>query len=87
MHYIEKFESVKIELDARTSFKAVWRRLFSTSLFSAKYEILYLLIHDKIPTKERMFRIRLLMILTVCYSLIHLVNLRWLIEIVIDQYF
>ena len=47
----------KIEGDTGISFHRAWRNLQNDSLLSKQRELLYLLIHDKLPVKERLFRI------------------------------
>ena len=53
------FPVVKAELDAGVSFRVVWRRLSSPVLSSAVRDVLFLLIHNKLPVRERLFRIGL----------------------------
>ena len=49
----------KAEVDAGISFKLVWRRLESPVLSGSAKDVLFLLIHNKLPVKERLFRIGL----------------------------
>ena len=59
MGFSQHFVVPKVEVESGISFKPVWRRLTSPSLTSVCKEILFLLIHNKLPVKERLFRIRL----------------------------
>ena len=56
---IGDFPPPKVELEADISFSEVWRRLLHSSLSSDIREFLFLLVHRKIPVKERLFKIRL----------------------------
>ena len=47
----------KAELDAGVSFRVVWRRLGSHVTCSAVRDVFFLLIHKKLPVRERLFRI------------------------------
>ena len=49
----------KVEIDLGYSLSDVWKLLWDPSLTSEMREILYLLIHRKLPVKERLFRINL----------------------------
>ena len=53
------FPKTRVELDSGASFKQVWLNLNAKSINSKVRELLFLLIHNKIPTKERLFRIQL----------------------------
>ena len=57
--FSQDFVVPKVEVESGISYKQVWRRLSSPSLTSTCKEILFLLIHNKLPVKERLFRIRL----------------------------
>ena len=59
MHHVSLFPLPKIEMEAGFSFKVAWRRICNSALSSSGREILYLLVHNKLPVQERMFRIRL----------------------------
>ena len=47
----------KVEGDTGISFCKAWRNLQIDALCSSQRELIYLLIHDKLPVKERLFRI------------------------------
>ena len=49
----------KVELEAGISFKNVWKRVSDQVLTATARESLYLLIHNKLPVRERLFRIGL----------------------------
>ena len=57
--YSEQFVVPKVEVESGISFKSVWKRLSSPILASGCRETFFLLIHNKLPVKERLFRIRL----------------------------
>ena len=60
--YAEKrqhFPVVKVERESPSSFSAVWKRISSTLLPSSSHEIVFMLIHNKLPVKERLFRVRM----------------------------
>ena len=59
LEHAKSFPVVKAELDAGVSFRVVWRRLGSPVLCSAVRDVLFLLIHNKLPVRERLFRIGL----------------------------
>ena len=59
MGFSEHFVVPRVEVESGISLKPVWRRLTSPSLTSGCREILFLLIHNKLPVKERLFRIGL----------------------------
>ena len=50
----------KVEQEAGISYKDVWKRVSSSVLSATARDSLYLLIHNKLPVKERLFRIGLL---------------------------
>ena len=52
--YVRKFKDVRVSLDSKA-----WKRLFSSGLTSSTLESMYLLMHNKLPLVERLFRIRL----------------------------
>ena len=56
---ISGFPAPKVELEADISFTFVWKRLWHASLSAEVREFLYLIVHRKIPVKERLFRIKL----------------------------
>ena len=57
--FSKDFVVPKVEVESGMSYKEVWKRLCSPSLASVCKEILFLLVHNKLPVKERIFRIRL----------------------------
>ena len=62
MIYMQKIQSLpipKAEIKAGVSFKKVWSRINSPVLESASSELLYLLVHNKLPVQERLFRVSL----------------------------
>ena len=56
--YSEEFPVPNDERDSGGSYKQVWRRLCNPCLTSSAREILYLLVHNKLPVRERFFRIK-----------------------------
>ena len=50
--------SPKIEQDMGSSLKLACKKLQHDFLLSSEREVLYLLLHDKLPVRERMFRIK-----------------------------
>ena len=56
---ISKLPAPKVELEADFAYSCVWKRLLNASLTSEVREFLFLLVHRKIPVKERLFRIQL----------------------------
>ena len=59
LKHAESFPVTKAEVDAGISLKLVWRRLESPVLSGSTRDVLFLLIHNKLPVKERLFRIGL----------------------------
>ena len=53
----KKFPVVKVEVDLGLSFKNVWKRLQNPVMSRWAVDNMYLLIHNKIPVRERLFRI------------------------------
>ena len=49
----------KIETDSGLNFARSWKNLKNDCLSAQKRELMFLLLHDKIPVTERLFRIRL----------------------------
>ena len=49
----------KIEVEAGMSMSQVWERIAYPSLSAQAKEIVYLLVHNKLPTKERLFHINI----------------------------
>ena len=54
---LASFPTPKIELDAICDYKESWRRLQSFVIDSEARDIMFLLIHNKLPVPERLFRI------------------------------
>ena len=59
LEHAEAFPVPKVEIEAGVSYKAVWQRLSSPVLTAPARDVLFLLLHNKLPVKERMFRIGL----------------------------
>ena len=62
MIYNEKSKSFpvpKVEQEAGTSFHQVWKRINSPVLNSSSQDLSYLLVHNKLPVIERLFRVGL----------------------------
>ena len=59
LKFIVTFPSPRVELNAGYSFSRVWWRLNSPVLNTSCKGVLYLLIHNKLPVKERLFRLRM----------------------------
>jgi len=60
MIYFEKsrsFPVTKVESDANCSFKRVWQLINSPVLNSSAQDLSYLLVHNKLPVPERLYRI------------------------------
>ena len=55
----KQFQLTKIEQESGDSMNQVWKKICAPSLSAEVRETLYLLIHNKLPVKERMFRIKL----------------------------
>ena len=57
--YASKFAATKVENEAADSsvFNLTWKRMVLPVLASETKEIIYLVIHDKLPVKERLFRV------------------------------
>ena len=59
MHHLKSLAVAKVEQEAGRSYKTVWERAASPVLTACARDVLYLLIHNKLPIRERMFRIGL----------------------------
>ena len=59
VHHAESFPVPKVEVEAGFSLKAVWQRITSPVLTASARDVLYLLVHNKLPIQERMFWIGL----------------------------
>ena len=57
--FVSSLPAPKVESDAGTSFKEVWKRTQNLALTPEMHEIMYLLIHKKLIVQERLFRINL----------------------------
>ena len=55
--YTVEFPVPKVERDAGVTLSHIWKKLLSPSLQSESKEVLYLSIHNKLPVRERLFRI------------------------------
>ena len=56
---VELFPAPRVEQESQFSFKQTWKNLGLIAHSSSVHEVLLLLIHDKLPTSERLFRIQL----------------------------
>ena len=54
-----EFPVPKVETEAGIPFKDVWRRLANPVLSAEAKDVLFLLLHNKLPVRERLFRIGL----------------------------
>ena len=59
MQLIKSKPVPKVEQEAGFSYKEVWRRVSCSVLTPSARDSLYLLIHNKLPVRERLFRIGL----------------------------
>ena len=55
----KNFPMVKVEREALVDYKNVWKRLASPVLTAEARDTLFLLLHNKLPVRERLFRIGL----------------------------
>ena len=55
--YIQKLPPCKIEIDLGYSLQLVWKRLSSPTLDYLTRERMYFLVHNKLPLRERLFRL------------------------------
>ena len=55
----QDFPLVKVERESPNSLSGVWKRISSTLLASSAHEIVFMMIHNKLPVKERLFRVRM----------------------------
>jgi len=53
---IDSLPTPKVEVEAQFSYKNVWRLLNLPVLYSSTRDIFYLLIHNKLPVRERLHR-------------------------------
>ena len=60
VNFLKSLANPKVERDAGVSYKEVWKRSMSRVLTSCARDVLFLLIHNKHPVRERLFRIGLL---------------------------
>ena len=56
-YHVNLLESPKIELDFGASMSRAWKRLHLPFLFAEIRELFFLLLHNRLPVKERLFRI------------------------------
>ena len=59
MHHLKSLAVTKVEQENGRSYKIVWERAASPVLTACARDVIYLLIHNKLPIRERMFRIGL----------------------------
>ena len=57
--FAENFAKTKVEREAMQSMDLVWSRLKSLELNKEVQETSFLLVHDKLPVKERVYKIGL----------------------------
>ena len=57
--FAQHFLRTKIERDASSDMSSVWSRLILLNYNRAVQEVSYLLVHNKLPVQERLFRIQL----------------------------
>ena len=55
----KQFPVPRVELEAGYEYKNVWRRVSSPVLASVAKDVMFLLVHNKLPIRERLFRIGL----------------------------
>ena len=55
--YIAGFPLTKVEVDSGESFSRIWKKVCSPVLDRYTREALFLLVHNKLPIRERLFRI------------------------------
>ena len=55
--YLKNSPPTKIEQETGSSMEIVWKRLSYSGLPASEREILYLLVHNKLPVKERIYRV------------------------------
>ena len=53
----KNFLPSKLELDLGDSLECVWKNLASFALDCSTRDVLFLLIHNKLPVRERLFRV------------------------------
>ena len=58
-HELSNLPVSKVEMDMGVSFSLAWKRLWYDSLSVEDRETVYLLIHRKLPVRERLFRIKM----------------------------
>ena len=59
LNHAEKFPVPKVDFVAGVAYRDAWRRLTSPVLTSVARDTLFLLLHNKLPINERLFRIGL----------------------------
>ena len=55
-HHVSKLPPLKLEQDLGVSLQNVWRKMLSPAIDTIVRERLYFLVHNKLPTRERLFR-------------------------------
>ena len=55
-YHVSRFPVLKIEQEVGYSLESVWKKLSSPAIDGKTREIMYFLIHNKLPTRERLFR-------------------------------
>ena len=58
--HAKNFSPTKLELDSGESLSHVWQRLASPALNCSTREVLFLFIHNKLPVRERLFRVHVI---------------------------
>ena len=56
---ISSLNPPKVQIDFGVSYQPIWKRLFNPVLSPQVRDTMYLLLHNKLPVKERLFRIGL----------------------------
>lgn len=59
MHHLKSLPVTKVEQKAGRSYKAAWERAASPVITACPRDVIYLLLHNNLPIRERMFRIGL----------------------------
>ena len=57
--YVSSLPASKVESESSCSLSLVWARIANITLTNEMHEILFLLIHKKLPVQERLFRINM----------------------------
>ena len=59
MEMTSSFPPPKVVFDSNRDYSVVWRRLHNPVVDSKAKDVMFLLLHNKLPVKERLFRIGL----------------------------